>query len=922
MQTSLFSTLRALRRSLPLLLLIVTTVTAFAQNTGRIAGRVASSDADVFLEGVLITVEGTNLRTTSTANGRFSLNAVPVGTQTLRFQFLGSEPETRTVEVQSDAITPLDVELGGEVIELEALVVDGARLGQALALNYQRGSVANAQFVSADAIGRFPDQNAAEAIGRLPGVSIERDQGEGRFVVIRGIDPNLTSVAIDGVKLASPSTGERATLLDTIPSDTLQALEVYKAVRPDQPGDSVGGYINIRTPSAFDHEGPVARFSLQGNYSDLADAWRGKVHGSYGNLFDDGKIGFMLNASYEERKFGSDNMEADPWFIEEGEDGTEGYVTEELVFRDYDIVRQRTGISGNLEFRPTMDNFYYIRGSWNEYTDTEIRHQGIFEIEEFSEITEDSFRADEVTHIREMKDRTENMRLLALSIGGENNLGNLVLDYRLSYSRAEEDTPEDFEVIYELADTVSMGFTDTRSLLPRLRALGGPDLANPENYELDEVVFEHNLVVEDDLSLEANARYFFHGDLLRSVKTGFLLRQKDKRNDLEVFENDDAPADTETLTGWVNDKARDAFRSGLPQVSPRFSRSFFENQAPFAMERAEVDSRLEDFDSDEKVYAGYLMAELGTGVFDLIVGARIEHTDFKTTGTSYNDDDEVFFASRGSNRYTNFLPGVLLKFSPSDNLIYRLSATQTIARPNFEQTIPGAEIEGDEVTVGNPDLDPLESLNLDASVEYYLQGLGLLSASVFYKDLDNFIYEQTLFQPYGNIDDAEVTTFRNGPSGDIRGIEFSAQRQLTFLPAPFDAFGVYANLTFLDSSATVLAPEEGDPSRKLAFIKQPNRIANVALTYETSKIFVRLAYSYRDRFLDEVGEDETEDRYVRSHGQWDLSTSYRLDDHWTLFANLLNLTNEPFRASFGSSNRLSQFEEYGWSAQAGVRWSY
>jgi TonB-dependent receptor len=211
--------------------------------------------------------------------------------------------------------------LDNVLIDLEPFTVKGTLVGQARALNLQRTNATLSNVVAADAIGRFPDQNAAEALNRLPGVSVERDQGEGRFVVIRGIDPNLNSVAIDGVRLASPGTGERATLLDTIPSDTLQSLEVYKSTLPSQPGDSVGGYINIKTPSAFDENRTVGRIELQGNYSDLKQEWNGKLAGAYGAIFGDGNIGWMINASYEKRTFGSDNNESDPWEIEEGTDG-------------------------------------------------------------------------------------------------------------------------------------------------------------------------------------------------------------------------------------------------------------------------------------------------------------------------------------------------------------------------------------------------------------------------------------------------------------------------------------------------------------------------------------------------------------------------------------------------------------------------
>jgi len=311
------------------------------------------------------------------------------------------------------------------------------------------------------------------------------------------------------VRLASPSSGERATLLDTIPSDTIQRLEVYKAVLPNMPGDTVGGYINIKTPSAYDFDARVARVSMQGTYSDLVDSWDGKIAASWGDVFNNSKVGLMLNVSYEERSFGSDNNEADPWEIESGTDGTEGYVSSEVQYREYDLVRKRTGVSANLEFKPEHDRYFYIRASYNNYEDVEFRHSAIFEPDDFSAISGNSFTGIDTEHVREIKDREENMNIQALSVGGENTWDSWTLDYRLSYSYAKEDTPYDSEMIYEFGDVVDVRFTGTDSYLLGLSQVGGPSLTDPANYEFDEITDGFQLVEETDWSLELNARYAF-----------------------------------------------------------------------------------------------------------------------------------------------------------------------------------------------------------------------------------------------------------------------------------------------------------------------------------------------------------------------------------------------------------------------------
>lgn len=905
-----------------ILVAVASLSSAQSQPVGNLSGTVLDQATRSPLNGAKILVEGTPLETVTHRGGSFFLSGIPAGSMTLRVSYLGLSTSSVSVDIAPNETATVEVTLGNVVIDLEPYTVSGTQVGTARALNLQRSNSTLSNVVAADAIGRFPDQNAAEALNRLPGVSIERDQGEGRFVVIRGIDPNLNAVAIDGVKLASPGTGERATLLDTIPSDTLQTLEVYKSTLPSQPGDSVGGYINIKTPSAFDENRAIRRIELQTNYSDLVSEWNGKVAGAFSQIFADGNVGWMINASYEKRTFGSDNNESDTWEWEEGEDGSEGYATGAVEFREYDLVRTRTGISTSLEFEPSADRYYYIRASWNEYEDTETRNLVELAPDAFTQISPNSFVGVDTEVVREMKDRTEQMRIFATSAGGVHEFSSGKLDYRIAFSSADEETPSDFETVFEFDGVSDIRFHNTNSPKLSIEHVGGDDLFDASAYEFDGIELASQIVSEEDLSAEINYSHQFASRVMQSLQMGMLMRSKEKDSDLTVSESDDNPAFANSLEGNVFQNARDPFRTALPYVALNFTDRFLEQQDAFAMEFNEVDSTIEDFNSTEDVFATYVMGTAQIAGWELITGVRLESTDFETSGFVYNDDEESIEAVSGSHSYSNLLPGLHLKRVIDENKIIRFSINQTIARPNFEQTFPNAEIEGDEVTVGNPDLDPLESLNVDLSFEYYLEPVGIVSVAAFYKDIDNFIYEQVNQGSFGDIADAEITSYRNGDSGSILGLELAFQRQLTFLPGPFDGLGIYANLTLTDSEATVLPPEPGESARKLPFIKQSDLIGNLALTYENDDLFVRLSYTYRDDYLDELGAEGFEDRYIKAHGQWDLSMFYNLSDQLKIFANVINLGDEPLRAYYGESGRLAQFESYGWSLTAGLKWSY
>ncbi|HYD82768.1 MAG TPA: TonB-dependent receptor, partial [Opitutus sp.] len=205
-----------------------------------------------------------------------------------------------------------------------------------------------------------------------------------------------------------------------------------------------------------------------------------------------------------------------------------------------------------------------------------------------------------------------------------------------------------------------------------------------------------------------------------------------------------------------------------------------------------------------------------------------------------------------------------------------------------------------------------------------LPSLGLVSAGVFYKDIENFSYE-TEVEADPAYPDYEVTSFRNGSKGSILGLELAYQQQFRFLPAPFDGVGLLANVTFSDSEADY--PTR--PGEDIRFIGQSERVGNVGLSYEKAGFFMRLALNFRSERLREdepLGGDALTDLWVDDSAQLDLTARYRVTRNWELFAEFLNLTNEPFRVyqrggDIGPSKRLVQFEEYDWSANFGVRWN-
>ncbi|HEY1111481.1 MAG TPA: carboxypeptidase-like regulatory domain-containing protein, partial [Opitutaceae bacterium] len=237
-----------------------------------VTGRVRDQDSSSYLRGATISLRGSAATAVSDSGGEFTLTQVPAGTYTLVVSHLGYADATQQVTVAEGPATTLEVAIKSEVVRLEKFVVEGEQEGQARALQQKRMAEMVSDIVSADALGKLPDGNAAEALRRVPGISLEIDQDEGRYVVLRGIDSALNSVTLNGQLVGTPSeAGNRGVAMDSVPAELVARLEVTKAVTPDMDGNAIGGAINIVTQSAFDRKESFVFGSVSGFYDDFSD---------------------------------------------------------------------------------------------------------------------------------------------------------------------------------------------------------------------------------------------------------------------------------------------------------------------------------------------------------------------------------------------------------------------------------------------------------------------------------------------------------------------------------------------------------------------------------------------------------------------------------------------------------------------------
>ena len=910
---------------------------------GDLTGKVTEAGSGRALPNAKVSVPQLGRSAVADRSGAYRLDGIPAGSYAVEVEYVGLSGAKSDVTVPESGPVERNFSLGStaETLGVEEVTVTGYRLAQITALQDKKASQTIKESVTADDAGKLPDRNAGETLARVVGVAVTTDQGEGRYVTIRGIDAALSNVTIDGQIIGSPEGDTRRVALDTVPADILSKLEVIKSATPDLDGNAIGGTINLVTPSVFDDPDGTF-FSATGDYGyyDLGgqNPWGGSL--AWGNIFNE-RFGIVLSASYSDREFNSHNIQGgDPW-TEEGD----FLVPDEFTMRDYLIRRVRKGFVANLEFRPNDDLKLHWRNLYNRYEDTELQPEVTLDYRggdlENQTPTSGTFTEGEGERIN--TERFEIQSILSSTLGGDITIGEWNLAGSFTYGETKQDTPYDNAYIFELDDEIPMMY-DTSNYFWLVDA--GPEFDDADNFEFSEADRGHQLIEEDLRIGQVDfKRAFTWDDRDGYLKFGAKHISRESTSDQDMIVYDGFDGDY-LLSQVAQDGDPDFYDSERSYYTfgpfPNYSRAdrfFRDNEDSF--EISDADTIAESFGVDyrvkETVTAGYLMGQLQVGSASFIAGARVEQTD-----TDFDAFDIVFVDGdapnpppqvHGTKKYTNVLPDLLMTWAIRDNLLLRAAWTNTIGRPSYEQNVPFRifEIEEDDddvfegaIEAGNSDLDPLESMNYDAALEWYLEPAGLFSAGVFYKDIDNPIFNRIQVLEDEEFEgrfysELEIQQFQNANSGEIVGVELGFQQQFTELPGLLRGLGVSLSYTWTDSEAEV---DVLGVTRKVPFFLQSEHIGNIALFYELSGLELRLAYAYRSEYLDTIGDTEESDLYVDTHGQLDFKASYQFTKQASAFIQWQNINDEPLRFFSGDRSRLAENEIYSWNMLAGMSFKF
>ncbi|MDT7525477.1 TonB-dependent receptor [Pseudidiomarina sp. GXY010] len=804
--------------------------------------------------------------------------------------------------------------------DIEEVLTIGSREALQKAVQQQRDAGGIINVVKKDDMGKLQDDSVSDALQRIPGLSVERDQGEGRFIRIRGLAPDLNSVSYNGTQLAAPEAGRRAVALDVIPSDLLESIEVNKTLTPDMAAGSLGGNIELKSMTAFDRDGAFYSVTTDLGYNQQASETNPKASGVWSNTFGLGQqdkvFGVALAASYHDRSFTTDNVETGGnWDLDEAG-------LEEFEQRAYAVNRERTGLALNLDFRPTADGDYYLRSLYSEFADTEIR-QG--RIVEFADPMQAGVAgAGEIA--RELKDRKETQEITAVVVGTEQRFGDWTLQLEGGTSKASEVQPFAIggaKFTQEFADGLSYQGTE------RL-ALQGPAAINATaGYELDEVEVSDADTEETENNVKLDVAYnWLQPSYQVTFKGGVKLSQREKtaREDIFIFE-DFADLGVSGLS--LADYAGADVDYGLDSFGPGISAAaLWQMLEPLAMQdfRDDVESAISSYAIDEDISAGYLMADIQGDAWQVIVGSRYEYDERVARGNSYNDESGEFNALTASYSNARWLPSLVTRYDLSDATVARFAYSSGMVRPSFEQIRPSYYLENDDgdlkAEFGNPDLEPLTSANLDLGIEHYDENLGVMSAILFYKDIKNFVYEADVAGRPGYESFDEAITYINGDDAWVYGLELNLVHQFSGYQNWLDNFLINTNLTFTDSEATVDWLDDGSlMTRDIPLPSQSDTTANIALGYETMDLSLRLAANYKSKYLLELGdiEDSRYDIYEDDNVTVDFSAKYLVNEHVSLSFAANNITNESYYVYTGQRRYNAQYETYGRSFTLGLQ---
>jgi TonB-dependent receptor len=804
---------------------------------------------------------------------------------------------------------------------------------KAQALDKQKDADNIVSVLSGDEIRALPNANAAEAAGRIPGVSLERDEGEGKFVQIRGTEPRLSNVTVDGSHVPGTEQGDRIVKLDDVPADILAAIEVSKTLTADQDADAIGGSVNLvtKTPEGA----PRGYVSGQFGHITLLDHTTGQGGLTWGGRFGpDSKLGFLIGGSVD--RFNRVINDVEPaWSV----DGSGRSIPVEWSERDYAYFRDRYGIGGDLDYRFTDHSTIYAKGMWSLFKNHGNRY--VYDVafdpaNDSAGVGPTGFGTG-VALQKQVELRTPTEQLWGVNAGGKQDNGRWALDYSANLAGTRQEVVGYRSSSFDYGGPgVTLAYDGSNITKPSYQFQNGgqaTDAATAGNYALSGYSVSGGLTTGRDM-----------GSQLGALKVGVRFRDETKhyvQTDRQFADSATGPYFlSQAVTGFSDPNFYSHLQPGFPLGPlPDYGTSTaFENANPsaFANNTDTVGNALASFSGKERIFAGYLMNDMDlSSALHVNLGVRVEMTHSSYVGHAPTDSTGTSVSTvSGTHDYTDFFPSAQLRYGLDENTNVRVAVTRAIARPNYSDLAPslrgtiGTIYQHDysNLSAGNPSLKPQHSWNLDFLVEKYLPSVGgVISGGVFYKKITDFIVTRDFVYsgPYAPFAGYYGTLPENGGDGHLTGIEADWSQHLTFLPGILSGLGFDVNWTHVSSSVVV----DTATGRTAPMLRQSPDLANAALTYDRGAVSARVAWTYNGANIAGYGDGTPTangDNYFYAHSQIDASAIFNITPAVQMQLQVLNINNAVFGFFNGTPAHAYdvQREYYGQTFYLGLKYGF
>jgi TonB-dependent receptor len=924
--------------------------------SGSVAGRVTDS-AGAVLRGAQVVLQPSATNAATNAQGEFTIVNLKPGSYTATISYVGFGTFVSTVAVQAGQTSQLTAVLA-VASSRQQVVVNSNLAGDAAAINEQRTS-ANILNVETDTeIMSLPNANVGDALGRLPGVTLQRNEGQAQYIQIRGTEPRLSNTTIDNVIVPGPDPHVRQVDLEVIPADLVGAVEINKTLSANQDGDAIGGSVNLQLKQAG-NDGLALSFQSEGGYTPI-DTGQTRFLDTVtaGTRFGpDKRFGALLSYSYDLNDLGTDDVEPTPDLDPNGNP-----TFDDANVQEYFYNQTRWGFAGSTDYKLNDNSDLYVHGLISNYKD--YGQKFTYDVGNGSNGPGNGGSGAYSTSVRR-----PNYQIALLTMGGNQVFTHSYVHYEIAAARsrfgaAAGNPGANFAPVpgSNLANLTSCAY-DPAATISKYRpqytgcTTPGASVYDPTQYQVSEIQLSTGQSVQLNLQASGAAGINYHlGTHASTLEFGGQVRNEHKGQDAYQPTYDcNAPTANCTasaaplMTMFTTNFTNPSFYGGSYHMGPITNFSSITNwlattsALPLDEGATHLNSDAGNYNLQELVSAGYIMNTLELGPkFHLQTGLRFEATNTSNTGYLVVNDANGNYLSttpqHGSGSYVNPLPSVQLRYQIDNNSDIRAVYGRGISRPDPYQLVPYETLDvtsnPNTVGIGNPALIAEHANDYDVLYERFLPSVGMIEAGYFFKQITQPIFteERRVANPFpnGTSSLADLTQEVNGDHAHVQGIELAYQQHMTYLPGVLQGARMNANFTWTQSANYNLTGRTDTP----ALVGQAPISWNIGPSYATKRAMVTMGishnganiatYQYQNTGLYAVGggvNGPLGDNYFFSHTQVDAQGSYYLGRGFTVIASGQNMNNAVFGFYNGSTRYMTQREYYKPMYSGGLRWN-